>query len=131
MQNLRWTDGGFHVLRELASEAEQLELARLGAEIIATAPLLVPKMPGGIPFRCRVTGAGEGMFFSDERRGYHYTRKHPTTGAPLPPIPELVLDLGCRAIERAGLQEFRFDSMLLNVWGCTSTRRSSTLPGRL
>jgi DNA oxidative demethylase len=114
MPNKRWIDGGFHVVRELASGAEQLELARLGAEIIATAPLLVPKMPDGTPFRCMVTGAGEGMFFSDERRGYHYTKRHPATGAHLPPIPGLVLDLGIRALERAGLQGCRFDSMLLN-----------------
>ncbi len=116
MTNKRWIDGGFHVVRELASGEEQLELARLGAEIIANAPLLVPQMPDGTPFRCKVTGAGEGMFFADQRRGYHYAKRHPETGAQLPPIPGLMLDLWFRALERAGIHRCRFDSMLLNEY---------------
>jgi alkylated DNA repair protein (DNA oxidative demethylase) len=112
----RWMDGGFHVLRGLASAQDQRELVRLGTQIIAAAPLLVPTMPDATPFRCKVTGAGEGMFFSDRRRGYHYTRTHPSSGARLPPIPEPVHELGHRALARAGVRPVAFDSMLLNSY---------------
>jgi len=71
MSSPRWRAGGFHVLRGLASAQDQLELVRLGKQIIEAAPL-EPTMPDGTPFRCQVTGAGDGMFFSDRRRGYHY-----------------------------------------------------------
>lgn len=112
----RWRDGGFQVLRGLASTHEQHELVRLGAEIIEAAPLLVPTMPDGTPFRCKVTGAGEWMFYSDRRRGYHYTRVHPATGSPFQPIPDLVRSLGYQALDIAGVRRIDFDSMLLNTY---------------
>jgi alkylated DNA repair protein (DNA oxidative demethylase) len=112
----RWADGGFYVLRGLASAQEQRELVRLGEQIAAAAPFVVPVMPDGTPFRCKVTGAGDGMFFSDRRRGYHYTRQHPTTGAPLPPIPALAHELGYRALDLAGVRQVDFDTMLLNAY---------------
>lgn len=112
----RWMAGGFHVLRGLASAQDQLELVRLGTQIIEAAPLLVPTMPDGTPFRCKVTGAGDGMFFSDRRRGYHYLRTHPSTGAQLPAIPELAHELGNLALDRAGVRRISFDSMLLNAY---------------
>ncbi len=115
-QSQRWNEGGFHVLPGLASVQEQRELVRLGTQIIEAAPLLVPSMPDGTPFRCKVTGAGQGMFFSDRWFGYRYSMAHPGTCALLPPIPDLAHELGHRALDRAGVRRIAFDSMLLNSY---------------
>jgi alkylated DNA repair protein (DNA oxidative demethylase) len=110
----RWRDGGFYILRGLFSWAEQQELAREGGLVAAMAPFVVPRMPDGTPFRCSVTAAGSGLFFSSPARGYHYTRQHPTTLGVLPPIPPLARELGLRALAEAGLRPVDFDTMLLN-----------------
>jgi alkylated DNA repair protein (DNA oxidative demethylase) len=110
----RWSDGGFFLLRGLFSWAEQQELAREGERIAAVAPFVVPRMPDGTPFRCSVTAAGAGLFFSSRERGYHYTRLHPETLGVLPPIPGIARELGLRALAVAGVRPVDFDTMLLN-----------------
>jgi alkylated DNA repair protein (DNA oxidative demethylase) len=110
----RWADGGFYILRGLFSWAEQQELAREGERVAAMAPFVVPRMPDGTPFRCSVTAAGAGLFFSSPARGYHYARLHPTTLGVLPPIPPLARELGLRALTEAGVRPVDFDTMLLN-----------------
>jgi len=66
----------------------------LGAvfEVIASAPLYVPRMPkSGQPMSVKMTNCGPLGWVTDER-GYRYQPTHPVTGAPWPPIPCLLLD---------------------------------------
>lgn len=71
-----------------ASQAELLGAIR---GILSLAPLFTPRMPkSGRPFSVRMTNCGPLGWVSDET-GYHYQPLHPDTGAPWPPIPEIVL----------------------------------------
>lgn len=51
-----------------------------------------PLTPGGKPFSVRQFNFGPLGWISD-RRGYRYEARHPETGAPWPPIPNLALEL--------------------------------------
>jgi alkylated DNA repair protein (DNA oxidative demethylase) len=112
----RWSEGGFHLLRGLASAQEQRELAEAGREVARAAPFVRPRMPDGTPFRYDTTAAGEALFFSDRARGYHYSRQHPTTCNSLPEMPRIGHVLGLRALVEAGVSRpgFVFDTMLIN-----------------
>jgi alkylated DNA repair protein (DNA oxidative demethylase) len=58
--------------------------------VIRDAPLFTPRMPrSGKPFSVRMTNCGELGWVSD-RDGYRYQATHPDTGAPWPPMPDLV-----------------------------------------
>ena len=58
----------------------------------AAAPFFTPTMPKtGKPFSVRMTNLGPLGWVSDKDRGYRYQPTHPVTGAPWPPIPEMVL----------------------------------------
>jgi alkylated DNA repair protein (DNA oxidative demethylase) len=60
-------------------------------DVIAAAPLYTPRMPkSGTPMSVRMTNCGALGWITDER-GYRYQAHHPDTGAPWPPIPELLL----------------------------------------
>jgi alkylated DNA repair protein (DNA oxidative demethylase) len=60
-------------------------------EVVRAAPLYVPRMPRtGRPFSVRMTNCGRLGWVSDEN-GYRYQPTHPETGAPWPPIPDLLL----------------------------------------
>ncbi len=56
------------------------------------APLYRPVTPGGRPFSVRMSNMGPLGWVSD-RAGYRYQAAHPETGAPWPPIPEMLLTL--------------------------------------
>lgn len=60
--------------------------------VIAAAPLYVPRMPrSGQPMSVRMTNCGPLGWVTDTARGYRYQSTHPETGAPWPPIPEILL----------------------------------------
>jgi alkylated DNA repair protein (DNA oxidative demethylase) len=60
-------------------------------DVIAAAPLYTPRMPkSGTPMSVRMTNCGALGWITDDR-GYRYQAHHPDTGAPWPPIPELLL----------------------------------------
>jgi alkylated DNA repair protein (DNA oxidative demethylase) len=60
-------------------------------DVIAQAPLYVPRMPKtGKPFSVRMTNCGPLGWVSDER-GYRYQPTHPETGTPWPAIPDSLL----------------------------------------
>ena len=60
--------------------------------IIAAAPLYVPRMPrSGKPMSVRMTNCGPLGWVTDEACGYRYQATHPETGAPWPPIPDILL----------------------------------------
>ena len=66
-------------------------LLRAIREVMAAAPLYTPKMPkSGRPMSVRMTNCGPLGWMTDET-GYRYQANHPQTGAPWPPIPNVLL----------------------------------------
>ena len=72
--------------------AAQDELLAAVRAVIAAAPLYTPRMPRtGKPMSVRMTNCGPLGWVTDAARGYRYQATHPETGAPWPPIPEILL----------------------------------------
>jgi alkylated DNA repair protein (DNA oxidative demethylase) len=77
---------GYH---DRAAQKEMLAAVRA---VIAAAPLYVPRMPRtGKPMSVRMTNCGTLGWVTDAERGYRYQEAHPETGAPWPPIPDIIL----------------------------------------
>ncbi len=75
----------------LDGEAQQKLLAAI-REVIVEAPLYTPRMPrSGQPMSVRMTNCGPLGWMTDEH-GYRYQGTHPVTGAPWPPIPDLLME---------------------------------------
>src|SRR3954467_3821535 len=71
--------------------AQEALLVALRA-VIARAPIYSPRMPRtGKPMSVRMTNCGPLGWVTDEARGYRYQATHPETGAPGPPIPDILL----------------------------------------
>lgn len=82
-----------HRVGYLDAEA-QARLRQLIREIVAEAPLFVPRMPRtGRPFSVRMTNCGTLGWLADKNGGYRYEPVHPETGRPWPPIPPLLLGI--------------------------------------
>jgi alkylated DNA repair protein (DNA oxidative demethylase) len=82
---------GFRIVPGYLDRAAQEELAAVLHSIFAHAPLYTPRMPKtGTPLSVRMTNCGVLGWVTDER-GYRYQPIHPETGAPWPPMPEMVL----------------------------------------
>jgi len=76
--------------------ATQDELLAAVRAVIAAAPLYVPRMPRtGKPMSVRMTNCGPLGWVTDEARGYRYQATHPETGAPWPPMPDILLAAWC------------------------------------
>ena len=72
--------------------AAQHELLAAVRAVVAAAPLYLPRMPrSGKPMSVRMTNCGPLGWVTDAERGYRYQATHPETGAPWPPIPEILL----------------------------------------
>ena len=70
----------------------QDELLIAVRDIIAAAPLYIPRMPrSGKPMSVRMTNCGALGWVTDETRGYRYQETHPETGKRWPPIPDIIL----------------------------------------
>ena len=70
----------------------QDELLAAVRAIIAAAPLFVPRMPQTAkPMSVKMTNCGPLGWVTDAARGYRYQATHPETGAPWPPIPDIIL----------------------------------------
>jgi alkylated DNA repair protein (DNA oxidative demethylase) len=84
--------GVLHYPERLDREGQEALRAAI-EDVLAAAPLFVPRMPKiGKPFSVRMTNCGPLGWVSDER-GYRYQATHPATGAPWPPMPQAVLAL--------------------------------------
>jgi alkylated DNA repair protein (DNA oxidative demethylase) len=84
---------GVEVYSGRLGRVEQEALAAEVADVIARAPLFVPRMPRtGKPFSVRMTNCGPLGWVADET-GYRYQACHPETGAPWPPMPRSVVTL--------------------------------------
>lgn len=72
--------------------AGQDELLAAIRAVIAAAPLFVPRMPRtGKPMSVKMTNCGLLGWVTDTERGYRYQATHPETGAPWPPIPDVIM----------------------------------------
>src|SRR3954463_14727639 len=84
--------------------------------VFAEAPAYTPRMPkSGKPMSVRMTNCGPLGWMTDEG-GYRYQPTHPETGAPWPPIPDLVL----RAWRELSGYPHPPEACLVNVYGPTS-----------
>ena len=73
--------------------AGQEQLVNAIRTVVVEAPLYRPQMPRtGKPLSVRMTNCGELGWVAD-KSGYRYQDRHPVTGAPWPPIPELLMEL--------------------------------------
>ena len=69
----------------------QHELLAAVRAVVAAAPLYVPRMPrSGKPMSVLMTNCGPLGWVTDAERGYRYQATHPETGAPWPPIPDIL-----------------------------------------
>jgi alkylated DNA repair protein (DNA oxidative demethylase) len=72
--------------------AAQETLLAAVREIIAQAPLYIPRMPkSGKPMSVRMSNCGPLGWVTDTERGYRYQPTHPETGRPWPPIPDCLM----------------------------------------
>ena len=72
--------------------AQQEDLARAVLAAAKRAPFFRPVTPGGKPMSVQMTGFGPLSWVTD-RSGYRYEPRHPLTGEPWPPMPQVLLDL--------------------------------------
>ncbi|MBG7616058.1 alpha-ketoglutarate-dependent dioxygenase AlkB [Brevundimonas sp. BAL450] len=83
---------GFRLWPGRLTAADQAQLRDQVLAALEAAPLYRPVTPGGRPFSVRMSNLGPLGWVSD-RAGYRYQAVHPETGAPWPPIPQMLLTL--------------------------------------
>ena len=82
---------GMRVMPGYLDRAGQESLLGVIRGVVAAAPLYTPTMPkSGRPMSVRMTNCGPLGWMTDET-GYRYQTCHPQTGAPWPPIPDVLL----------------------------------------
>jgi alkylated DNA repair protein (DNA oxidative demethylase) len=83
--------GGLRILPGYLDRPMQEKLLTAAREVMLAAPLYTPSMPkSGRPLSVRMTNCGPLGWMTDAG-GYRYQQTHPETGAPWPPIPDLLL----------------------------------------
>jgi DNA oxidative demethylase len=96
----------------LDRSAQEALLAGLRA-IMRAAPLYTPRMPkSGRPMSVRMSNCGPLGWVTDEA-GYRYQPTHPETGAPWPPMPDMIL----QAWEKLANYPHPPESCLINWYG--------------
>ncbi|MBU1345717.1 MAG: alpha-ketoglutarate-dependent dioxygenase AlkB [Alphaproteobacteria bacterium] len=83
---------GFQLWPGRLDRIAQIDLLTEIEAALVVAPLYRPVTPGGKPFSVRMSNLGPLGWVSD-RGGYRYQPRHPETGAPWPPIPDVLLQL--------------------------------------
>lgn len=83
---------GFRFWPGALSASGQADLLARVLAAVEAAPFHRPVTPGGRPFSVEMTCMGALGWVSD-RAGYRYQPTHPVTGAPWPPMPEILLSL--------------------------------------
>jgi alkylated DNA repair protein (DNA oxidative demethylase) len=103
---------GAVVLRALALRDDSALLEALRV-ITDEAPFRHMITPGGFRMSVAMTNCGELGWVTD-RTGYRYAAIDPESGRPWPRMPEIFSDLAKEAAARAGFDDFRPDSCLIN-----------------
>lgn len=83
---------GFQLIPGRLDPAAQRALLDDVLERVGSAPFYRPVTPGGQPMSVEMTNFGPLGWLTDAA-GYRYAPRHPVTGAPWPPIPELLTAL--------------------------------------
>jgi alkylated DNA repair protein (DNA oxidative demethylase) len=108
--------GGLRLVPGYLDRAAQQALLAALQVVFAEAPAYTPRMPkSGKPMSVRMTNCGPLGWMTDEG-GYRYQPTHPETGAPWPPIPDLVL----RAWRELSGYPHPPEACLVNAYGPTS-----------
>jgi alkylated DNA repair protein (DNA oxidative demethylase) len=82
---------GIRIVPNYLDRSAQEKLLSAVRDVIRRAPLYTPRMPkSGQPLSVQMTNCGALGWLTDAR-GYRYQSTHPDTGAPWPPIPEMLL----------------------------------------
>lgn len=83
--------GGLRVVPGYLDRVAQENVVAALREVMRVAPVYTPRMPkSGRPLSVRMTNCGPLGWMTDAR-GYRYQPHHPETGAPWPPIPDILL----------------------------------------
>ena len=91
--NVAVSGPGLRLYPGYLDRAGQAALVAAVDEVLAAAPLFVPRMPkSGRPFTVRMSNCGPLGWISDET-GYRYEPAHPDTGRPWPAIPPALMAL--------------------------------------
>ena len=97
---------GFKHLPLYFSPSEQAELIAYVKAGTKTAPFYQPTMPQtGAPLSVVMTNFGTLGWVTDKHQGYRYQAAHPKTGAPWPPLPDLLIKLWQEASDWPDLPE--------------------------
>ncbi|WP_309643790.1 alpha-ketoglutarate-dependent dioxygenase AlkB, partial [Phenylobacterium sp.] len=83
---------GFRFLPGALDLAAQQDLLTAVTDRVAVAPFVRQVTPGGKPMSVAMTSFGT-LGWTTDLSGYRYESRHPTTGAPWPDIPQILLDL--------------------------------------
>ncbi|AMA57126.1 DNA oxidative demethylase AlkB [Bradyrhizobium sp. CCGE-LA001] len=81
--------------------------------IVVQSPFRRMTTPGGHQMSVAMTNCGERGWITDHT-GYRYDPIDPRTGAPWPPMPQVLRDLARRAAEQGGFKSFAPDACLVN-----------------
>jgi len=82
---------GFRFIPGFLDRRAQEALVAALREVLAQAPLYIPRMPGsGRPMSVRMSNCGPLGWVTDER-GYRYQETHPETFQPWPAMPDVVV----------------------------------------
>ena len=82
---------GFRLVPAYLDRAAQETLLTALRGVLARAPLYTPRLPKtGKPMSVRMSNCGPLGWVTDEA-GYRYQSRHPETGQPWPPMPQIVL----------------------------------------
>ena len=85
---------GLRYFPDRFDRAAQEALVAAIRQVVAEAPLFVPRMPKtGKPMSVRMTNCGSLGWVTDKENGYRYQPTHPETGRPWPSIPAALLAL--------------------------------------
>ena len=85
---------GLRYFPDRFDRAAQEALVASIRQVVADAPLFVPRMPKtGKPMSVRMTNCGSLGWVTDKENGYRYQPTHPQTGRPWPAMPEALLAL--------------------------------------
>ncbi len=96
------------------------EILRTVQEVVGVAPFRHMVTPGGRRMSVAITNCGTVGWVSDSK-GYRYSPVDTTSHIPWPAMPEILIDLAHRAAEKAGFNDFRPDSCLINRYDPTAT----------
>jgi DNA oxidative demethylase len=105
---------GMRLFRGWFDSAGQASLLTELRKVVVEAPLFTPEMPKtGKPFSVRMTNMGTLGWVTDKVSGYRYQATHPVTGAPWPPMPEVLLNLWAEVTDYPAPPE----ACLVNFYG--------------